>query len=113
MSTDGPPQQDHPQDSPSPTPPPASNRRVFLLGMGIGAIPLVLAMIGLWDSLYNYNSTVLTAGGIFYALMFLAMIVLVSIKRTRQVGLGMLTSLLASPVIFFIGCMVMLSQPRG
>jgi hypothetical protein len=81
--------------------------------MFIGAIPLIIAMIGL-GGVFNSASglgNLLLVGAISYLVDFVLFIILIIVERTRRVGLGMLTTLLASPVIFFISCLVVISHP--
>jgi hypothetical protein len=111
-----------PPPLPPPTPlrpPPPQGQRDFLIGLGVGAIPLLVAMIGLGglinvsraggdSTLFGY---VLGAGGVLWVIGFIVMIVFTIIQRLRRIGLGMLTSLVASPVIFFIGCVALYLTP--
>lgn len=106
-----------PPMSAAPGAPPRGSRRQFLLGLLIGAIPLALALVGL-GSLVNFTQAsplgyFLTAGGIGFVVGLVVAIILIIIEATRRIGLGMLTALLASPIIFFIGCLVALARPFG
>ncbi|HEU0028007.1 MAG TPA: hypothetical protein VFQ25_12905 [Ktedonobacterales bacterium] len=99
---------------PGSTPPrPPAPRSDFFLGLFIGAIPLIFAMIGL-GGVFNLASglgNLLAVGGILYLVAWVLCIILIIVGRTRQVGIGMLTSLLSSPVIFFISCVAVLTHP--
>ena len=126
MSTEGPPEEPSatpppfeppsatpPPFEPPPGPPPRSDRRAFLIGLAIGAIPLIIAMVGL-GSFFNPTSglsNLLIIGGILWVFGLVLSITLTIISSTRQVGAGMLTAIMASPIIFFIGCLVALSHP--
>lgn len=55
----------------------------------------------------------LFAGAIGLPAGLIAAIVLAVIPRTRQIGLGMLVAVVASPVIFFVSCLVVLARPAG
>lgn len=93
-------------------------RRQFLIGLGIGAIPVVLAMLGL-GSLFNGISslgdsfTLLGILGIAYLLMLITALALLFARKTRKVAQGMVTALLVGFVVFFIACSVVLNTPHG
>ncbi|HEX9038292.1 MAG TPA: hypothetical protein VF808_15020 [Ktedonobacterales bacterium] len=101
-----------------PASPPPGSRRQFILGILVGAIPLILALVGFGG---NSNFTTATtsatfglllwAGGIGYVVALVLSIVLSAIQATRRFGLGMLTALLVSPVVFFISCLVIVTHP--
>jgi hypothetical protein len=83
--------------------------------LGIGAIPLLLAMIGL-GGLINVSraggdtslfSGLLLAGSLLYLIALIVMIVFLVIDQTRRIGFGMLAALAASLVVFFIGCVAL------
>jgi hypothetical protein len=106
MATDG---------TPTPgTPPDPRRRRDFLIGLGIGAMPLVLSLVagGVLASAGGLNQTFNTGAmlgitsGALYLVMLVVMIVLLIFRATRQVGLGMLAIAAASPVIAYVGCVV-------
>jgi hypothetical protein len=109
-----------PPTSPPPTPPQRDRTREFYIGLGVGAIPLLLAMIGLGGLIAqlrgatasNIFSGLLLAGGLLYLIALIVMIVFLAIQRLRRVGLGMVAALAASPVVFFISCVALLSAPR-
>lgn len=107
-----------PSYPPAPVSPPSPDpqrRRQFLIGLAIGAVPLVVGMIGLgflYSNLSLAAGTPLVIAGILYLLELVTMIILVSIQATRQVGLGILTALAADLVIFFVSCLVVLTHPR-
>lgn len=101
-----------------PGPPPRGNARQFIIGLLLGAIPLLIALAGLGSmfnvgnsAYYSALSNLLVAGGVGYVIGLILSIILTIVRRTRRVGLGMLTALLASPVIFFLGCLVAISHP--
>lgn len=97
-----------------PTPP--QGPRDFLIGLGVGAIPLLLGMIGV-GGLVNISRTggdstafsgLLFASALLYLVALVVMVVFLAIARLRRVGFGMLASLAASPVVFFIGCVALI-----
>jgi hypothetical protein len=107
--------------SPVPPPPPdsyPSRRRDFFIGLGFGLLPLVVAMVGIGGVTKGPSDTsvifsdLLAAGGILWVVSLIVMIVFLAIKRLRNVGLGLVASVVSSPVIFFIGCIAFLATPR-
>src|SRR5215472_9754828 len=97
---------------PLPTPRPAHNGRRYLLGLGLGFIPVLLVCLsGVFSSyvLNNYgasgpndpglSSFLLTAGGILYLVELIGMIVCLADKGIRFVGYGLLTMVLIGPVV--------------
>jgi hypothetical protein len=99
-----------------PSPQPGFNRK-FLLGLGIGLIPLLVAMIGLGQVISSsrggpansFLSSLLIIGGILYLAEIIAMIVLLVIRRTRPIGYGLLTMVVISPIVFAVGCFALFS----
>lgn len=101
----------------SPDSPPPLNplkRRAFLIGLGIGAVPLALSLVaggllasanGLGQAFGAGVTLGLTAGAL-YVLLMLVTIVLLFIRAAREVALGMLAAAVASPAIALLGCSV-------
>ena len=113
MSTPEPPA---PAGPPPATPPNPHRTRDFFIGLGLGLIPGLLAIIGIGAVFHPQSSTgstllsgMLVAGAILYGVGFIAMIVLLSLKRTQSLGVGMLISIVIDPVIFFLACVASLS----
>jgi hypothetical protein len=78
-------------------------------------------MIGL-GGLINYSraggdasvfSELLIAGGLLYLVALVVMIVFLFIAALRRIGLGMLTALAVSPVVFFIGCVALIQASNA
>jgi hypothetical protein len=89
-------------------------RKQFLIGIGIGCIPLIIAWIGI-GSFFAGNgpfSNFLGIGLILYVALLVASIVCLSIKEVRYVGYGLLTMFIVSPIIAFIGCQIIITHPR-
>jgi hypothetical protein len=84
--------------------------RDFRIGVIVGLIPLVLALIGTGANFHyvGVGNTLLLAGVISFLAGLVIMIVLVSIRRTRRIGQGLLTALAADLVIVVVGCLVIL-----
>jgi hypothetical protein len=119
MATDQPPAPLPPGTPPAPGTPNPHRRRDFLIGLGLGLIPGVLAIMGISGSvqstmllLNSVSGYLLIAGIALYVATLIAMIVLVSIRRTRTIGAGMLVAWVTQPVFVFISCVVIISQPR-
>jgi hypothetical protein len=97
----------------APPPPQRGFRRGYLIGLGVGLIPLAVAMIGLGQisngSGANFNLLLLGLG--LYLAEIIAMIVLLVVSRTRPIGYGLLTMVVISPIVFFIACTVRVLNP--
>ena len=84
-------------------------RQQFLLGLGIGFVPLVLFFIG-----FVPNALVLIfISLILFVVALIASIVCIIIPRVRYVGYGLLASIPISLVVGSIGCMIIISRPAG
>lgn len=97
-------------------------RRQYFLGLGLGFIPLLLALIGVGLSVQTNNATAGAIAGVLlllalggYIAEFIGMIVCLSLARVRSVGYGLLTMVVATPVIAVISCFAVLtaSVPVG
>jgi hypothetical protein len=101
---------------PQPPIPAQHHPRQFLIGLGLGLIPLFVALAGVYIVTFvggTYSGAGLLAGGALYVAAVIAMIVCLSIRQVRFVGYGLLAAVLVAPVIFSIGCIVIISQPHG
>jgi hypothetical protein len=93
----------------SPTPR-LSRAKQFWLGIGLGAIPLVLALIAV-GALVNSK----IAGGILiislvaYGGLLIAAIACLTIKDVRYVGYGLLAMFCVTPIVAAIACTVLFS----
>jgi hypothetical protein len=105
--------------SPQPQPGKQSSREYFI-GIGIGFVPLVLALVsigGLFAGTGTGIGSILFGTGLgiavlLYVALFVASIICLCIKRSRYVGYGLLTMVVAIPVISFIGCLVSITGPH-
>jgi hypothetical protein len=97
----------------APPPPQRGFRRGYLIGLGVGLIPLLVALIGLGELSTGAGSdfTLLLAGLGLYVAEIIVMIVLLVVSRTRPIGYGLLTTVVISPIVFFIGCTVRVLNP--
>ena len=100
-------------------PPQASQDRrgQYFLGLGLGLIPLVLflvsfGLISTQSQIANILVVIIFVSIGLYVIELIATIVCLVIARVRFVGYGLLTAFLASPVIGYIGCIVITSIPR-
>lgn len=75
----------------------------FLLGIGLGSLPLAMLFLGI-------NPTLALA---LYVTLMLLSIVLIAREPYRFVGFGMLAMILAAPVIAVQACFVSLGGPQG
>ncbi|SRR6266566_5429494 len=92
-------------------------RRQYFLGLGLGLIPLVIFLVsyGLTltqSQIANILVVIIIVAIGLYVIELIVTIVCLVIERVRFVGYGLLTAFLASPVIAYIGCMVIISIPR-
>lgn len=92
--------------------PPASQQqpsrtRQYFIGLGVGFIPLILAILSYGSSSVGILFSIAL---ILYAAELIATIVLLIIEQVRFAGYGLLTLFLVSPVVFFIACVVQLQQ---
>jgi hypothetical protein len=84
-----------------------SHSMQYFLGLGIGLIPLILAMISIGTS----STTILfPIAPLLYLVMLIASVVCLIIQKVRFVGYGLLTMVCVTPVIAFIACIVLLSR---
>ena len=97
-----------PQAAPtSPPGQPPGRRGQFLLGLGIGFIPLVLFFIGFVPNAYLL---IIVSLGLLLAVL-IASLICIAIPRARYIGYGLLTSIPISLVVGSIGCIVIISRP--
>src|SRR5690242_13829417 len=96
---------------------PHDSRRQFLIGLGVGRIPLIVFMVGL-GGCYNpalggpgFFVNLFGVSALAYVAEIAAMAILLAIDRTRQIGYGVVVALAVDPVVAFIGCSV-LTPPR-
>ena len=105
--------------SPQPQPRKQSSREYFI-GIGIGFVPLVLALVsigGLFSGTGSSIGSVLFGTGLgiailLYVALFVASIICLCIERSRYVGYGLLTMVVAIRIISFIGCLVSITGPH-
>jgi hypothetical protein len=97
---------------PGPLPPPAfwTKKRQYLLGLGLGLVPVVLLLAGVGNLACAGGGRVIAAAGYLYAAQIVGGLVAVCFDRIRSVGYGLLTMTLAGPIVAAIGCAVILSQ---
>ena len=90
-------------------PPSASKERrwQFLVGLGIGFIPLVLFFIGFVPNAF----ALIIVSLVLLLAVFIASLICISIQRVRYIGYGLLTSIPISLVVGSIGCIVIISRP--
>jgi len=106
-----------PPAAPTPLPLTQQEKRwQYFLGLGFGLIPMTVLIVTVGIAAQNVVSITLIFGGLAAILLYLVELfvtsVFVAIHRVRFVGYGLLTAVLASPVIAFIGCTVIGSIRR-
>ena len=97
---------------PAPLPPPAfwTKKRQYLLGLGLGLVPVVLLLAGVGNVVCAGGGGVAAAAGYLYVAQIVGGLICVCFDRIRSVGYGLLTMAMAGPVVAAIGCAVILSQ---
>jgi len=99
-----------PDSSPGQPPSASKERRwQFLVGLGIGFIPLVLFFIGFVPNALG----LIIVSLVLLVVVLIASIICIAIPRVRYIGYGLLTSIPISLVVGSIGCIVILSRPSG
>lgn len=103
-----------PQRTPPRSRDPENTKRLWT-GIGAGMIPVLLAWIALGIGV-NATGTAVTVSSILgiiaaiaYAAEIIAMIVCMVVDRWRYYGYGLLTMIFVGPVVWSIGCVVILS----
>lgn len=92
-------------------------RHQYFLGLGLGLIPLVVFLFAVGFSFHatlgstalNVAIYLLMATLVLYVAALITMIVLLSMRNVRFVGYGLLTAVLASPLIGGVACVVSLN----
>jgi hypothetical protein len=77
-------------------------RPQYLLGLGLGLVPLILLLAAVRTN----TSSLLTAAGYLYVAGGVGGLICVCFDRIRSVGYGLLTMALVSPIVAAIGCVV-------
>jgi hypothetical protein len=97
---------------PGPLPPPAfwTKKRQYLLGLGLGLVPVVLLLAGVGNVVCAGGGGLNAAAGYLYVAQIVGGLICVCVDRIRSVGHGLLTMALAGPVVAAIGCAVILSH---
>jgi len=88
------------------------NGRNYLTGLVIGFIPVLFFWLAAGQSFSGNSGPFLQFAGIGYLLELVLMIGTLVDKNTRSFGYGLLTMVLAGPIIGFIGCVAIISWPR-
>src|SRR5918912_1465958 len=97
---------------PVPLPPPAfwTKKRQYLLGLGLGLVPVVLLLAGVGNLVCAGGGGLPAAAGYLYVAQIVGGLICVCFDRIRSVGYGLLTMALAGPIVAAIGCAVIFSQ---
>ena len=97
---------------PVPLPPPAfwTKKRLYLLGIGLGLVPVLLLLAGVGNQACGSGGRVMAAAGYLYVAQIVGGLICVCVDQIRSVGNGLLTMALAGPIVASIGCAVILSH---
>ena len=89
----------------------------YFVGRGLGSIPLILFLI-VFGTLMTSPNLLASLVYLIYATLFLYVALFIAamgclfIERARFVGYGLLTAFLMTPVIAYIGCLVIINRPH-
>jgi hypothetical protein len=78
-------------------------------GIALGLLPLIGALITLYLAIYHPDVLALTLGLIVLTLYLLEIggcVILLLISKTRMLGYGVLTMLIASPIFIFLAWLI-------
>lgn len=96
------------QQTPEPPQPPEfSHSMQYFIGIGIGVIPIIFALLGFSNSAASALFSIALA---LYVAQLIAAILCMISHRIRFVGYGLLTMVFIAPFAVFIGCIVMISN---
>jgi hypothetical protein len=88
--------------------------RDFFIGLSAGLIPLLFLLIGIGSHFHVLSSSIrgnlVAIGGLLYLAGIGTTIILVSVRATRRLGLGLLTALAADLVIVFVAYVAALTS---
>ncbi len=90
-----------------------TRRGHYFIGIALGTLPLILTIVALSNNSENWVLNFLLVAGVFYCIACIAAIVCLAIERVRFVGYGLLTMVLSTPIVAFIGCIVIITMPNG
>lgn len=87
-------------------------RNRYLLGIGLGFIPVLIALVCIGIILNRSTPTILAnnvgfgviAAAVLYIAVFISMIVCLAIDRLRPIGYGLLTMVIAGPIVVTASC---------
>lgn len=97
-----------PSSSPGLSPSTSKERRwQFLVGLGIGFIPLVLFFIGFVPNAF----ALIIVSLVLLLAVLISSLICMSTPRVRYIGYGLLTSIPISLVVGSIGCIIIISRP--
>jgi hypothetical protein len=87
-----------------------TKKRQYLLGLGLGLVPVVLLLAGVGNVVCAGGGGLPAAAGYLYVAQIVGGLICVCFDRIRSVGYGLLTMALAGPIVAAIGCAVIFSQ---
>jgi hypothetical protein len=78
----------------------------YLIGLGIGVVPLAFALLAMGTLTgMLFSGTLFSISIILYVGLLIATIICLVVRRSRFIGYGMLTMFLISPIVWYIACM--------
>ncbi len=97
------------QNEMQPLPPQPSRAGQFWLGIGLGSIPLVLALITVGSLSSGAGGILLIITLLLYCVLLIAAIVCLIVRDVRYLGYGLLTMVCTIPIIAVVACAVLLA----
>lgn len=91
---------------PAPFPPQKKSEGNYFVGLGLGFIPLVLFLIGFIPNL----NPLLVVSIILWLAVLIAAIVYLIMVNVRLMGYGLLTAFLVTPVVAYIGYIMIVTR---
>jgi hypothetical protein len=97
--------------APAQNQPPRSHN--YFIGIAIGLIPLLLAIVSVGIINMPVGVYLFYAAIALYVITLIASLVCLGLQRVRFIGYGLLTMVFVTPVVYYIACIVAVSRPRG
>ncbi|HXR65585.1 MAG TPA: hypothetical protein VN729_06670 [Ktedonobacteraceae bacterium] len=90
---------------PPPVPPRPSRRFVeYLIGLALGAIPMVLLLLAIGGLASQFSGTFFSWAIGLYILSIVAALVCLANRPTRFIGYGLLTMVFVTPIVYYVSC---------
>ena len=94
--------------------PPGPSRRFieYLIGLGLGAIPMGLMLLAVGGLASQFSGTFFAVAILLYLFSVGASIVCLVFSSSRFIGYGLLTMAFVTPVVFYIACVASVRSAR-